>query len=379
MKFSKKIVIGTMLIVVILFSSAGIILIHENFKNSYQLLMKTNLDEHNLDKYSIETNIHENILSTGEINTNQLETYFYTLTTYLGNRKNLGIYINNKKMWNNIPFETNIKKCEKSCIKQHDSKTYSIIKSNISINKENIMIISTYDITDIFKVRNQNLISFYIIDIILIILCGLFTALFAKYLTKPIKILNESTKLVAAGNLDIKTKIKGQDEISELSMSFDKMIESVKKRQNELKLSLKQREDFVSNITHELKTPMTSIMGYAKIWKQNKFNKQDKEKALNYIYSETKRLETLSHKLLELIGLKEEKINFDRINTKKLFKEIKDISTNRFQDINIVLEIKEETVLGDEELLITCIMNLIENAYKASETNKQLKSSGKLF
>lgn len=379
MKFSFKVVIGTMLIVVVMFSLSGIILIHENFKNSYELQMKTNYDEHNLEKYSIETNINDNLLADGTVNLTELENYLYTLTSYLGNSRKLSIVLNDDSIWNNVPFELNYKECKTSCIKSYDSQKYSILKSTISINKENIEIISIYDISDIFAVRDQNLLKFYIIDAVLIVLCGCLTTIFARFLTKPIKKLNETTKLVAEGNLDIKIDVKGNDEIGELSKSFVKMIDSIKKRQNELELSVKQREDFISNFTHELKTPMTSIMGYTKVLKKDKYSKEDKEKALDYIYSETKRLETLSHKLLDLASLSEDKIILSNINTTDFFKEIKKIASKRFQDIHINLDVKEETILGDKELLTTCIMNLIENGYKASDKEKNIEIIGKSF
>jgi signal transduction histidine kinase len=370
---------GTMLIVVIMFSLFGIILIHENFKNSYQLQMKINYNEHILEKYSIETNINDNLLADGTVNLTELENYLYTLTSYLGNSRKLSIVLNNDSIWNNVPFKLNYKECKTSCIKSYDSQKYSILKSTISINKENIEIISIYDISDIFAVRDQNLLKFYIIDAVLIVLCGCLTTIFARFLTKPIKKLNETTKLVAEGNLDIKIDVKGNDEIGELSKSFVKMIDSIKKRQNELELSVKQREDFISNFTHELKTPMTSIMGYTKVLKKDKYSKEDKEKALDYIYSETKRLETLSHKLLDLASLSEDKIILSNINTTDFFKEIKEIASKRFQDIHINLDVKEETILGDKELLTTCIMNLIENGYKASDKEKNIEIIGKSF
>ncbi len=379
MKFSFKVVIGTMLIVVIMFSLLGIILIHENFKNSYELQMKTNYDEHNLEKYSIETNINDNLLSNGNLSLEELKNYLYTLTSYLGNSRKLSIILNNDSIWNNVPFELNYKECETTCIKSYDSKKYSILKSTISINKEKIEIISVYDISGVFELRDQNLLTFYIIDVVLIILCGCLTTMFARFLTKPIKKLNETTKLVAKGNLDIKIDIKGNDEIGELSKSFVSMIESIKNRQKELELLVKQREDFISNFTHELKTPMTSIMGYTKVLKQNKYSQEDKEKALDYIYSETKRLETLSHKLLDLASLSEDKIILSDINTTEFFKEIKEIVSKRFQDLHLSLDIKEETILGDKELLTTCIMNLIENGYKASDKEKNIKIIGKSF
>ena len=379
MKFSFKVVIGTMLIVVVMFSLSGIILIHENFKNSYELQMKINYDEHNLEKYSIESNINDNLLRDGDINLEELKNYLYTLTSYLGNSRKLSIVLNDDSIWNNVPFELNYKECKTSCIKSYDSQKYSILKSTISINKENIEIISIYDISDIFAVRDQNLLKFYIIDAVLIVLCGCLTTIFARLLTKPIKKLNETTKLVSDGNLDIKIDVKGNDEIGELSKSFVKMIDSIKKRQNELELSVKQREDFISNFTHELKTPMTSIMGYTKVLKKDKYSNEDKEKALDYIYSETKRLETLSHKLLDLASLSEDKSILSNINTTDFFKEIKEIASLRFQDIHINLDVKEETILGDKELLTTCIMNLIENGYKASDKEKNIEIIGKSF
>lgn len=142
---------------------------------------------------------------------------------------------------------------------------------------------------------------------------------------------------------------------------------------------MQQIEDFISNFTHELKTPMTAIMGYTKILKQDKYSNEDKEKALNYIYSETKRLEILNHKLLDLIGLSEDKIVISPIKTDLLFKEIESIAINRFFAIHIELDIAKQTILGDKELLITCIMNLIENAYKASDNDETIKIIGKII
>ena len=112
---------------------------------------------------------------------------------------------------------------------------------------------------------------------------------------------------------------------------------------------------------------------------RHELSKEDKEKALDYIYSETKRLEILSHKLLDLASLSEDKIILSDINTTEFFKEIKEIASKRFQDLNLSLDIKENTLLGDKELLTTCIMNLIENGYKASDKEKNIKIIGKSF
>lgn len=377
MKFSLKVVMGTMLIVVIMFSLFGIILIHENFKNSYQLQMKINYNEHILEKYSIESNLNENVLADGTLDLEKLESYLYSLTFYLSNSRKLAVFIDNVSVWNNVPFELKIDECDDVCTKMYDSKKYSVLKSRVSINKADILIISVYDISGVFEVRNQNLLKFYVIDVFLLLLCGCFTTLFARFLTKPIRDLNRTTKLVSEGNFDVKIDVKGNDEIGELSNAFDLMVKSVKKREDELKLSLKQREDFISNFTHELKTPMTSIIGFVKALKQDKYSDEDKEKALDYIYSETKRLDILSHKLLDLIGLSENQVDMSILDTSILFQEVKSLAFNRFPDIVLNLDVQKQNVFGDKELLVVCIMNLIENAYKASEESKDIKIVGK--
>lgn len=378
MKFSFKIVIGTMLIVVIMFTISGIILIHNNFKNSYNLLINNNIEEHFLEKSAIESNINENITTDGFINRKSLENYLYTLTSYLENSRKVMIYIDDEKLWNNLPFEIDKNTLnEVLTIKTYENTKYSILCSTTKINNENVLIVSAYDISGVFKVRDQNLLCFYIIDVILLALCGCLTTLFAKFLTKPIKTLNEGAKEVTKGNLDIKIEQNTDDEIGELANSFNIMIDSIKSNIDELKLSVRRKEDFVSNFTHELKTPMTSIMGYAKILKQDKYTKEDKEKALNYIYSESKRLEILSHKMLDLLELSAGQIELSTINTKKYFKKFEELATSRLNPIHLKLYIENCNILGDADLLTTCFMNLVENSKKASDETSEIKIVGK--
>ena len=379
MKISLKIVMGTMFIVVVMFSISGILLIHENFKNSYNLQIEQNIEEHYLEKYSIENNINDHLSEDGVVNTKELENYLYILTSYLENSRKLAIYIDNDLVWNNIPFKIENESLDKKVtIKTYESKTYSLINSKTIINNEKIVMMSAYDISGIFEVRDKNLIYFYIIDIVLILLCGVFTTILAKFIAKPIHILNDTTKKVANGNLDVAVEKTTNDEIGELSLSFNSMVSAVKQRQKELELSIKQREDFVSNFTHELKTPMTSIMGYTKVLQQDKYSKEDKIMALDYIYSETKRLEILSHKLLSLLGLSEEKLILTEINCKDFFENLKVLAEKRLNEINLILEIEESDILGDEVLLVTCFINLIENAKKASTPKDEIIINGKI-
>ncbi len=379
MKFSLKILIGTMVIVALMFTISGIFLIHSNFKNSYNLQMNHNIEEHYLEKYSIETNINDNIDKNGNIDIEDLESYLHTLTSYLENSRKLLIYVDDELVWDNVPFDLNQEMLKDNIITHEvDSKKYSIITSNTMINNQNVLVVSVFDISGVFQVRDQNLHVFYIIDIILLILCGCVTTLFARVLTKPLHKLEETTRMVADGNLDVAIEGNTNDEIGSLAKSFNIMVDSIKSKITELELSVRKRDDFVSNFTHELKTPMTSIMGYAKVLKSNKYKEEDKAKAIDYIYSESKRLEVLSHKMLDLLELSSGHIELKEIDTKTFFDSLKDLAILRLSDINLALDIEDKKILGDEELLNACFINLLENAKKASDKTSEIKIVGKV-
>lgn len=104
-------------------------------------------------------------------------------------------------------------------------------------------------------------------------------------------------------------------------------------------------------------------MGYTKILRQAKYTAADKEKALNYIYSETKRLELLSHRLLELMELSANRIELQKIDAYELLQEALQLAEERLM-IKIHCKAEHAYVLGEHELLISCIMNLLENAKK---------------
>jgi len=91
-------------------------------------------------------------------------------------------------------------------------------------------------------------------------------------------------------------------------------IDIVKNKINELELSVKQKEEFITNFTHELKNPMTSIIGYADILRSGKYDKETNIKSANYIFHEAKRLETLAHKLMDLMELSNENIELEKID-----------------------------------------------------------------
>ncbi len=375
MKFAFKIVSGTMMIILVMFSLSGILLIHNHFQHAFELQMKTNTAEFDLEKYSIETMITE-LGADSTIDQERLKDQLYTLSAYMGNSRKLYVAINEQLVWGNLPFAIDSKAIQNGDMITYENMHYVLLCSRVKMNQETITVIGAYDISTLYEVRNQNLTYFYFIEILLLFICAGLISVLAHFLTKPIQSLNEATKAVAGGDLDTVIPITSHDEVGELAASFVVMIEAIKKRQQELEQALKQREDFIANFTHELKTPMTSIIGYTKILRQAKYSTEDKEKALNYIYSETKRLELLSHRLLELMELSANRIELQKIDAYELLQAALQLAEERLM-IEVHANVEHAYVLGERELLISCIMNLLENAKKASDNEINITLSGK--
>ena len=139
------------------------------------------------------------------------------------------------------------------------------------------------------------------------------TALLARRLTRPLAVLTDAGAQIAAGDYARRTDLHTGDEIEELSRSFDKMADAVQEKIADLEADVQRREDFVGAFTHELKTPMTSIIGYADMLHTMQTDPDEQREAAAAIVHEGRRLEALSRKLLALLGLNEEGVELTAV------------------------------------------------------------------
>lgn len=110
---------------------------------------------------------------------------------------------------------------------------------------------------------------------------------------------------------------------------------------------------------------MTAIVGYSDLLRLKQCDEQTSRKALNYIYSEAKRLEKLSFKLMKLMSLSDEKIKFENFEVNEFLENIVKSEDLVFTNNKILLDIENMVIKGDKELLEVVIRNLVENSNKA--------------
>ena len=156
------------------------------------------------------------------------------------------------------------------------------------------------------------------------------------------------------------------DELEILSQGFDQMAGAVQDKVEALELSVQQRDDFVGAFTHELKTPMTGIIGYADLLRSIQPDPEEQREAAGAIFHEAQRLEALSGKLLQLMGLGEHAPQLVPVQLDSVFAEARRAVAPALNGCILTMQSNGLTVQGDADLLCDLVINLVTNAAKAS-------------
>ena len=141
----------------------------------------------------------------------------------------------------------------------------------------------------------------------------------------------------------------------------------------------KRQEEFTAAFAHELKTPLTSIMGYADMLRSMNLTEAERMKASDYIYSQGKRLEALSFKLMELLVMKKQEFEFVEMEAGFLIETVFDLAEVGVLDRGMTLkkQVEPGKVYGEKDLLVSLFANLIDNSKKASKPGNTIWLEGK--
>ncbi|KGR79073.1 HAMP domain-containing sensor histidine kinase [Ureibacillus manganicus] len=182
-----------------------------------------------------------------------------------------------------------------------------------------------------------------------------------KYLVKPISKLTSATKSLSNGHFNVELDINRNDELGELSNSFLSMARKLEQMDD-------VRKEFISNISHDIQSPLSNIKGYTKLLENGSISQQEKEQFVSIIHDEISRLSNLTKQLLLLASLD----RGDDILKKKSFnigQQIKELVRSYQwlvgeEGIMLSYTLPDVTVFGDPSLLNTVWDNLLSNAIK---------------
>lgn len=225
------------------------------------------------------------------------------------------------------------------------------------------------ELTEIYGIRRTLLRQYRIALSVLLVLGMAGIYLLSHYITRPIERLGRTAKRIADGEFSLRSDNKSGDEIGQLARDFNRMADKLVAQMEEKILEAKQKEDFTAAFAHELKTPLTSIIGYADMLNTMKMSEEERAEASFYIYSQGKRLESLSHKLLELVSMDKNPVVLREIPAKRLAENLRETMRPIWSKRGIrgKVEMEKGVIRGDEELLLSLFYNLLDNAAKAMD------------
>ena len=189
---------------------------------------------------------------------------------------------------------------------------------------------------------------------------------------RPINSLVRAARQFAVGNLDARVYDSGRkDELGELTEAFNAMADSLQRTEQ-------QRREFIANVSHELKTPMTTIAGYAEGILDGVISPQEERQYLTIISEESRRLSRLVRRMLDVSQLQsmdmiKEKHPFDLSESmRRVLISMERRITSRGLDVDVDIPEDAVIVLGDNDLLTQVIYNLLENAVKFADADSTL-------
>ena len=381
MKVFTKIFLSTVIVISLSLSLLEYYMISINFKNLIELEMNNTLNNFRTMRFILQPNISivnnvsgnvESILSKISSQASNLVRDNYFMSIY--DKKNNVVFSNSNNKYK-IDEISNINDGKiHSVIKKIENDYFVVIYANLQNSKQSLSLIMEKNITNIFIEKNKMEIE---CRYIFLIIMGISTMLMfgtTYILTRPIKELKQMSIKIYNGDYSKRVRIRSMDEIGELGYTFNNMADKIEENIEELKLQVRQKEDFVANFTHELKTPLTSIIGYADMLYRNKLDGKHVREAADYIFNEGMRLEGLSFKLMDLIVLNKQEFLKEIINIEEFFKDIKTSIDPITSEKNVKFTIKHDYVYVkiEYDLVKTLILNLIDNSIKANSSEINL-------
>ncbi|MDZ5472299.1 HAMP domain-containing sensor histidine kinase [Bacillus sp. 31A1R] len=205
-----------------------------------------------------------------------------------------------------------------------------------------------------------------------ILLSTIMVVFSTKYLVKPITKLTKATTSLANGRFDVELELSGQDELGELSKSFLRMAKKLEQMED-------MRKEFISNISHDIQSPLSNIKGYINLIDQESITIEERRQYVSIINGEITRLSTLTKQLLLLASLDRD-VDILKKKPFNVGQQLKELIRNyqwQISEKGIMLSyhLPDTEMIGDPSLLHTVWENLLTNAIKYNKPDGSIDIS----
>lgn len=290
---------------------------------------------------------------------------------YLEKNIYLSLTHNDQVIFSNIPKELKAARNGYASTQRVDNNRFFIITNIID---ENYVFTYAKNVDYLDEDFREISIIFVLSSLLASLFLSLILFMVLKKISTPFEELSSATSEIALGNYSVRINPIGKDEIAILAANINSMAQKVEDQIKHLEDNARIKQLMLDNLAHEMKTPLTSIRGYADYISNANINEYERKEASDYIISEADRLESVSEKLLEEALIRENEVIKKEIKIIDILNEMKIIFFQRLIEKNIILSFEDNNiVLYCDPILISIVFsNLIDNAIKASNKNGKI-------
>ena len=256
-----------------------------------------------------------------------------------------------------------------------------LLSGAVRTTGETLYLQAAHDISGLYAMRQSQQHTYLRVFAVMAVLCAGASYTVSRLLTAPLVGLSRASRAIASGEFSSRTPVRSEDEIGAVSQDFNLMAEQMEKTVWELHQAVERQERFVGSFAHEMKTPMTSLIGYAELLQSGTLTPAEQTEAAGYVYSESKRLSNLSRKLLELLVVKEQDLPLAEVAPEDMLRALADHLKPLLakRNIDVSCACQPGTCRLEPDLAWSLLLNLADNAQKAMDRDGELRFESEML
>lgn len=375
MKFWQKAYICIIIIFLIGFDVAVFLFVQK----SYALNTREKYATAENERYVVQASLHSRISSISELyrelNSDNLKMYVRPYGDYYVSQNiYIELYHEDSPVFSNFPYilyerpELAVGPGEKGTVTREINGTlYYFVAGRLDEPYSDLKFVYIKNIQDLADYKKEMLSHAVVISVVVsVFLSALVLGMLLK-LTAPIRRLNIAAEEIAGGHYQKRVEVRSKDEIGDFAYSFNTMADSVEAHIQKLSDLTEERQRFINNLAHEMRTPITAVMGYGEFLKCASYSDEEKVKAIDYIIHQSERLKNMARKLMELADLNNKNLHLERIDLRKIAERVEQTLAGSLSEkgIRIKKQFQRTRLRGDKDLLESLVLNIIENSVRA--------------
>lgn len=279
-------------------------------------------------------------------------------------------FVEDRELLNSIEEQTRVYR-----VIHPDEHYYIQTGAEITALDRTLYLETMRDITGVYEERTRGFSVYRNLTLLILVVSSVIMFFIATWLTRPIRLLTQAARKMTDGDYGCRAEQVSRDEMGQLTQDFNHMAGVLEENIRELEEEVQAREDFIAAFSHELKTPLTAVIGYADLLRSRKLDDEKHFLSANYIYTEGKRLEAMSLRLLDIIVTKRGQPEPQNVDVKVLFDYLGDMYRGK-EEHPFTFRYEPGHIRGETDLLKSVLLNLADNACKASDPGKPIEVYG---